>query len=131
QRPPHRAVDPASATCSTGGRRRAGLTEGDTMDEHRFGPIDRREEDRGGRRLDEEGIPDLEGPLPEKAATGDPQEGHPPPSDRPASLDWGTTRAEEAGGEPLDVRLSHEVPEVDGDEWADEQLDAGDAVARD
>src|SRR6059058_2760041 len=86
------------------------------MDEHRSGRVDRSEEDRGGRRLDEEGIPDLEGPLPEKAATGDPQEGLPLPSDRPA---------------PLDVRLSHEVPEVDGDEWADEQLDAGDAVARD
>ena len=101
------------------------------MDEHRSSRVDRSEEDRGGRRLDEEGIPDLEGPLPEKAATGDPQEGLPLPSDRPASLDWGTTRAEEAGGEPLDLRLSHEVPEVDGDEWADEQLHAGDAVARD
>src|SRR2546430_8748438 len=101
------------------------------MDEHRSSRVDRSEEDRGGRRLDEEGIPDLEGPLPEKAATGDPQEGLPPPSDRPASLDWGTTAEEEAAGEPLDVRVSHEVPDVADDEWADEQLDAPDAVSRD
>src|SRR5437879_2950546 len=83
------------------------------MNEHRSSRVDRTEEDRGGRRLDEEGIPDLEGPLPEKAATGDPQEGVPLPSDKPASLDWGTTAAEEAAGEPLDVRVSHEVPELD------------------
>ena len=44
--------------------------------------------------LDEDGIPDLAGPLAQKAATGDPQEGVPPPSDRPVSFDWGVTEAE-------------------------------------
>ena len=61
--------------------------------------------------LDEDGIPDLAGPLPEKAATGDPQEGVPPPSDRPASFDWGVTQAEDDFGEPLSVRVSHERPD--------------------
>ena len=60
------------------------------------------------RALDEEGLPDLEGPRPEKAATGDPQEGLPPPSQRPHSFEWGVTEAEEDSGEPLSVRVSHE-----------------------
>jgi hypothetical protein len=60
------------------------------------------------RALDEEGIPDLEGPLQDKAKTGDPQEGAPPPSDRPASLDYGTTREEDGRPEPLDVRIARE-----------------------
>jgi hypothetical protein len=64
------------------------------------------------RNLDEEGIPDLEGPLPEKAATGDPQEGTPPPTDRPASQDYGVTAEEQAHTEPLDVRLAREQPDV-------------------
>ena len=72
----------------------------------------RDDEHRSGRLLDEEGLPDLTGPLPEEAATGDPHEGLAPPSDRPNSLDWGTTADEEARGEPLDVRLSHEIPDV-------------------
>jgi hypothetical protein len=63
------------------------------------------------RSLDEEGIPDLEGPLPEKAATGDPQEGASPPTDRPASLDYGTTAEEQSRPEPLDVRLARELPD--------------------
>lgn len=71
------------------------------------------EHDPTGSTLDEEGIPDLEGPLPEKAATGDPQEGVPPPSDRPASLDWGVTDAEQREGEPMSVRVARERPELD------------------
>jgi hypothetical protein len=63
------------------------------------------------RSLDEEGIPDLEGPLPEKAATGDPQEGTSPPSDRPASLDDGVTAEEASRPEPLDQRLARELPD--------------------
>ena len=63
------------------------------------------------RVLDQEGLPDLEGPLPQKAATGDPQEGLAPPSDRPASFDWGVTGAEDDVGEPLSVRVSHERPD--------------------
>jgi hypothetical protein len=65
------------------------------------------------RSLDQEGIPDLEGPLPEKAKTGDPQEGASPPTDRPASFDWGVTPEEESELEPLDVRLARERPDFD------------------
>jgi hypothetical protein len=65
------------------------------------------------RSLDDEGIPDLEGPLPEKAATGDPQEGVSPPSDRPASFDYGVTAEEQSRPEPLDVRLAHERPDTE------------------
>jgi hypothetical protein len=68
------------------------------------------------RTLDQEGVPDLEGPLPEKLATGDPQEGMPPPNDRPrASTDWGTTAAEQRAGEPDDLRLAREVPDPTAD----------------
>jgi hypothetical protein len=65
------------------------------------------------RSLDQEGIPDLAGPLPEKAKTGDPQEGAPPPTDRPASLDYGVTADEQLRPEPLDVRLARERPDFD------------------
>jgi hypothetical protein len=67
------------------------------------------------RSLDAEGIPDLEGPLPEKSATGDPQEGVAPPADHPASLDWGTTAEEQRLGEPLDRQLARELPDVTDD----------------
>lgn len=67
--------------------------------------------DPTGPTLDEEGIPDLQGPDPAKAATGDPQEGEPPPSTRPASEDWGVTGAEERHGEPLSVRTARERPD--------------------
>jgi hypothetical protein len=66
----------------------------------------------GGRDLDREGVPDLDGPLPRKAETGDPQEGGAPPADRPSSLGYGTTAAEERAGEPLDVSLRQEQREV-------------------
>jgi hypothetical protein len=64
------------------------------------------------RSLDQEGIPDLEGPLADKVKTGDPQEGTPPPTDRPASFDYGVTAEEQLRPEPLDVRLAHEVPDI-------------------
>lgn len=71
--------------------------------------------DRGadptGATLDEEGIPDLQGPLPAKASTGDPQEGEPPPSSRPASREWGVTVAEARHGEPVSVRTAREQPD--------------------
>lgn len=69
------------------------------------------EADPTGLTLDEEGIPDLQGPLPEKAATGDPQEGDPVPSTRPASLDWGVTAAEQRAGEPVSIRADRERPD--------------------
>jgi hypothetical protein len=66
-----------------------------------------------GPTLDDEGIPDLEGPLPEKEATGDPQEGLMPPHDRPvAATDWGITEEEQQAGEPLDRRVAHELPDI-------------------
>ena len=65
-----------------------------------------------GPTLDDEGIPDLEGPLADKEMTGDPQEGASPPSDRPASFDYGVTGREDAEGEPISVRVQREVPDV-------------------
>jgi hypothetical protein len=73
--------------------------------------VERPEADPTGPTLDEEGIPDLQGPLPGKAATGDPQEGEPVPSTRPASLDWGVTAHEQRAGEPLSVRIDRERPD--------------------
>jgi hypothetical protein len=77
------------------------------------------------RSLDEEGIPDLEGPLAEKAATGDPQEGVSPPSDRRASFDYGTTAEEQSRPEPLDVRIARELPD---DEPLGAEPEAGEIV---
>jgi len=66
------------------------------------------------RTLDEEGVPDLEGPLPGKVATGDPQEGLSPPNDRPrAATDWGVTAEEQREGESIAQRVEREVPDVD------------------
>lgn len=71
--------------------------------------------DRSGG-LDEEGIPDLEGPLPSKEETGDAQEGLAPPHDRAtAALDTGTTAAEQLAGETLDERVAREEPDDDAD----------------
>jgi hypothetical protein len=75
------------------------------------------------RSLDEEGIPDLEGPLPEKAATGDPQEGASPPSDSPVSLEWGVTADEQRAGEPLGSKLDRELPDVFDDPERLERVD--------
>ncbi|MCU1458154.1 MAG: hypothetical protein JWL73_2246 [Actinomycetia bacterium] len=87
---------------------------------------------KSGETLDEEGVPDLNGPLDEKAATGDPQEGQSPPGIRPrASVDFGTTAEEQREGEGLDGRLSREVPdvfdEIDEDEERDPE-DIGDEI---
>jgi hypothetical protein len=71
------------------------------------------EREKSGRTLEEEGVPDLEGPLVEKEITGDPQEGVAPPNYRPkASTDWGTTAEEQRQGEPLDLRIAREQPDV-------------------
>ena len=74
------------------------------------------------RSLDEEGIPDLEGPLPGKAATGDPQEGVAPPTDRPAAADYGVTADEQSRPEPLDDRLARELPDVPSASESDQPL---------
>jgi hypothetical protein len=72
-----------------------------------------RDHDPTGPSLDDEGVPDLEGPLPEKALTGDAQEGVPPPASRPAALDWGVTAEEQRAGEPVSVRVERERPDLD------------------
>jgi hypothetical protein len=64
------------------------------------------------RSLDDEGISDLEGPLPEKVATGDPQEGVSPPADKPSSEEWGMTAEEQRAGESLDDKIGRERPDV-------------------
>ncbi len=67
-----------------------------------------------GRTLDEEGMADLDGPLRGKAETGDPQEGAPPPDDRPrGSVEFGTTEAEQLAGESLESRLARENPDAE------------------
>ena len=80
------------------------------------------------RTLDSEGIPDLEGPLPEKAKAGDPQEGLAPPSEHPASEDYGTTDEEQRHDEPLAERLEREEPDV-GDR-AFVEMDDGTEIVR-
>jgi Family of unknown function (DUF5709) len=68
------------------------------------------------RVLDEEGLPDTEGPLPEKAATGDPQEGLAPPSQKPHSFLHGVTNAEQREGESIATRVEHERPDFGEEE---------------
>lgn len=69
--------------------------------------------------LEDEGIPDHEGPLRAKAATGDAQEGIVAPRDHVLAADeWGTTNLEQHLGEPHDVRIAREVPDVYPDELA-------------
>ena len=69
---------------------------------------------------DAEGVPDLEEQPPGiDAETA--EEGSFPPRDHPlAATDWGTTAYEERVGEPLEVRVAREepdiMPEVDEDE---------------
>lgn len=69
--------------------------------------------------LEDEGVPDHEGPLVSKHLTGDDQEGVAPPArERPlASFEYGTTAEEQRRGESLDGRLRREEP--DGSPRAD------------
>jgi hypothetical protein len=72
-----------------------------------------REQDAGSR-FEEEGIPDLQEGTPEQQWSGDPQEA-PLPGDEPVAADeYGTTVDEQARGEPLDLRLSREEPDLAG-----------------
>lgn len=51
---------------------------------------------------------------PGKRITGDPQDDMAVPGDTPLAVDeFGTTAEEEREGEPLDLRLSREVPDLD------------------
>jgi hypothetical protein len=62
--------------------------------------------------LDAEGIPDLEGPLPQKVQTGDEQEGLYPPGDDYVGADaHGVTESEQREGALLDERVAAERPD--------------------
>jgi hypothetical protein len=61
--------------------------------------------------LDAEGIPDHEGPLDTKVASGDGQEGLVPPGDAPLGADRAVTAAEQRDGSTLDERLAIEEPD--------------------
>lgn len=61
--------------------------------------------------FEDEGIPDLQDGTPEQVWAVDPQRA-PLPADQPAAVDnFGTTVEEQIEGEPLDLRLDHEIPE--------------------
>ena len=62
---------------------------------------------------EEAGLPSTDNALPGKQITGDAQEEMVVPGERPQAVNqWGTTALEEVLGEPLDLRLSHEEPDV-------------------
>ena len=64
-----------------------------------------------GDPLEDEGVPGQESGLPGKRITGDTQDDMTPPAEGPMyAEEYGTTAAEQAAGEPLDVRLAREVP---------------------
>ena len=69
----------------------------------------------------EDGVPATEEVRDEVLDTGDPGVADMPMPDRPwAADDWGTTAWEEEAGEPLDVRLRRERPDV-----GERDLDSG------
>lgn len=75
--------------------------------------------------FEEEGLPGMNDGLPAKRITGDAQEGIPAPGDSTvAAEDYGTTAAEERAGEPLDLRLSREEPDLTATDAADAAADA-------
>jgi hypothetical protein len=60
----------------------------------------------------------------EQLITGDTMDDYAVPGEYPIAVDdWGTTAAEEAAGEPLDLALSREEPELSADD-IDESEDA-------
>ena len=63
--------------------------------------------------LEDEGIPDHEGPLPAKVRSGDQQDGIVPPGTSPGAVDrFGTTAAEQLRGDSLSDRLATELPDA-------------------
>jgi len=63
--------------------------------------------------FEEEGLASQEPGLAGKRITGDPQDDMVVPRDAPVAVDdFGTTAAEEQAGEPLDLRLSREEPDL-------------------
>ncbi len=77
--------------------------------------------------LEDEGIPDLEGPPESKLPSGTGDEGLLPPRDRPRVLNRsGTTATEQRRGEGMEERLGAEVPDeaAEGD-WGPAEETAG------
>ena len=78
--------------------------------------------------FEEEGLASPEGlDYAGKRITGDTQDEMPVPADRPTAVDdYGTSAAEEAAGEPLDLRIAREEPDLmsRADTPADESADA-------
>jgi Family of unknown function (DUF5709) len=73
-----------------------------------------------GDSVYESGVEDAEDFDPAENLTGDdPDEpfdtSYSPPDHRPAATRWGTTDFEQAQGEPLDLRLAEEEPDIDID----------------
>ena len=69
-------------------------------------------------RFEDEGIPDLQEGTPGRQWAEDPEE-MPLPGDRPLGVDeYGTTTTERREGEPHDLRLSREEPDLDADSYA-------------
>jgi hypothetical protein len=77
--------------------------------------------------FEEEGQASQEPGLAGKRITGDPQDDMVvPAADRPvAAEDYGTTAAEQRDGEPLDVRIAREEPDM-ADRALDESADSAD-----
>ena len=74
---------------------------------------DRQNLPRPAPEVSEDGVPSVEEIPEDVLLTGDPLEGEMPPLDRPqAAMGWGTTASEQLGGEPLDVRVAREEPDV-------------------
>jgi hypothetical protein len=63
--------------------------------------------------MEEEGLPSMQDGLPQKEITGDRQDGIVVPEDHSLVVeDFGTTALEQNEGEPLDLKLSREMPDV-------------------
>ena len=63
--------------------------------------------------FEDEGLASPDPGLAAKRITGDPQDDMPVPGDRPVAVtDFGTTVAEQQAGEPLDLRLAREEPDL-------------------
>jgi hypothetical protein len=75
--------------------------------------------------FEDAGLASEEPGLPGKRITGDPQDDMMVPGDSPVGVDeFGTTAEQEAEGEPLDLRLSREEPELGQSPDADESEDS-------
>ena len=86
--------------------------------------VDRQNLPRPAPEVCEDGVPAITEIPEDVLLTGDPLDGEIPPLDRPQAVnDWGTTASEQLGGEPLDVRVGREEPDVGMAEvYADRQF---------